>query len=142
MHSRTSSIIFLAGLLGLVLAVGSAMAQSNVTLTAEVPFEFVAWKNVMPAGEYTVQFLASSPTLAIANASRTAKAVVLTNAVEADQPAQQPKLVFRKYGDRYFLAQIWIDGVARGNELPVSRTEREWAQRAAQPQLVAVLARR
>ena len=141
MHN-SASMILTAGLLALVLAVGSAMAQSNVTLKADVPFEFVASKNTLPAGEYRVQFLASSPTLAIANANRSAKAVVLTNAVEADQPARQAKLVFRKYGDRYFLAQIWIDGVARGNELPVSRTEREWAQRAAQPQLVAVLARR
>jgi len=141
MHN-SASMILTAGLLALVLAVGSAMAQSNVTLKADVPFEFVASKNTLPAGEYTVQFWAGSPTLAVANADRSAKAVVMTNAIEADRPAEQPKLVFRKYGDRYFLAQIWVDGVARGNELPVSKTEREWTRRASQPQVIAIIARR
>jgi len=142
MYMRTSSIILLAGLLALVLAVGSAMAQSNVSLTAEVPFDFVVSKNTMPAGEYTVWFLASSPTLAIVNANRTDKAVVMTNAVEAERPARQARLVFRKYGERHFLAEIWLDGATRGHELPVSKTEREWAQRAPDFEVVAVLARR
>ena len=38
------------------------------------------------------------------------------------------KLVFHRYGDRYFLAQIWVAGNNSGSELPKSPREVEVAQ--------------
>jgi hypothetical protein len=141
MRSRTFSIVTTATLLALVLAVGSAMAQTSVTLKADIPFEFHAGKTAMPAGEYTVQFLTAGNALTVARIDRTAQAMVLTNAAEGNPASDVSKLVFRKYGDRYFLAQIWTLGSTRGHELPVSKTERELTQIATH-QIVSVLAKR
>jgi hypothetical protein len=141
MRSRTFSIAGTAALLGLVLAVGSAVAQTSVTLTAEVPFEFHAGKAALPAGEYTLQRGLASNALLIARSDRTAHAVVLTNGAEKNTAPGESKLVFHKYGDRYFLAQVWTAGMTRGYDLPVTKTERELT-RIARHQIVTVLAKR
>src|SRR5207244_6047829 len=49
------------------------------------------------------------------------------------------QLVFHRYGNRYFLYQIWVRGENRGRELPQTRLERELASNR-QPAPVAVLA--
>jgi hypothetical protein len=41
------------------------------------------------------------------------------------------KLVFNKYGDKYFLSSVWMPGRGVGNALPTSKTESETALRAA-----------
>jgi hypothetical protein len=59
--------------------------------------------------------------------------------VEKIEAPSQTKLVFRRYGDRYFLYQIWVEGNNRGRELPMTPLEKELASNA-RPTLVAVLA--
>ena len=48
-------------------------------------------------------------------------------------------LVFHRYGNRYFLYQIWVEGNNRGRELPRTPSEKELASNG-RPTLVAVLA--
>ncbi len=38
---------------------------------------------------------------------------------------QNPKLVFDKIGDRYFLSQIWMTQSESGLQLPASKLEKE-----------------
>lgn len=49
----------------------------------------------------------------------------LTNPVETASPKDKPTLVFHRYGDQYFLFQIWPAGVTTGRELFKSRSERK-----------------
>jgi hypothetical protein len=142
MGSRSSSIVAGALALALVLAVGSAMAQSSVSLRADIPFEFTVGKATMPAGEYSVRSLAQPYVVAIAAVDHSAQAALITQGAEAVTATEQAKLVFRKYGDRYFLAEIWSLGTRMGHRLPVTGTERELTKRAANYQVVAVLAKR
>jgi hypothetical protein len=56
---------------------------------------------------------------------------------------QSPKLVFHKYGDRYFLYQVW-NGDKRGMELRESKYEKEAqiaANQGSAPQEVVVALR-
>ena len=142
MRSRTFSIAGTATLLALVLAVGSAMAQTGVALKADIPFEFHAGKAALPAGEYTIGFLTAVNVAAVARTDGGAQAMVLTNGVEGLSAPAESKLMFRKYGDRYFLAQIWTQGAVRGRDLPVSKAERELTKIAARHQIISVLAKR
>jgi hypothetical protein len=48
-------------------------------------------------------------------------------------------MVFHRYGDRYFLSQIWAQGEERGSELPMTKVEKELASNA-RPSSVAILA--
>jgi hypothetical protein len=41
------------------------------------------------------------------------------------------RLVFNKYGDTYFLSQVWSSGYAQGSALYQSKTERELARTTA-----------
>ena len=64
----------------------------------------------------------------------------LTIATQAPQSQIQPKLVFNRYGDRYFLAQVWPPETDQGRLLPTSKEEREFARAAGRPEVVALLA--
>jgi hypothetical protein len=51
--------------------------------------------------------------------------MALTNSAENFKPADKTKLVFKKYRDQYFLAEIWTAGSIRGRRLPKSNREKE-----------------
>ena len=55
--------------------------------------------------------------MAIESADRTLLKLVLPNSCESSQPQEKTKLVFHRYGDQYFLAQIWRRRDNRGSEL-------------------------
>jgi hypothetical protein len=57
-----------------------------------------------------------------------AESLVLGHSCESSKTPERSKLVFHRYGDRYFLAQIWVAGYNSGRELPKSRQEVEVAQ--------------
>jgi hypothetical protein len=62
----------------------------------------------------------------IQSADRQVAMIVLPNACTLGK-RQKTKLVFHRYGDRYFLAQVWTAGSDQGRELPKSRRETEIA---------------
>jgi hypothetical protein len=53
--------------------------------------------------------------------------LVVPNNLESLKAADKTKLVFRCYGDRYFLSEIWIEGSQTGRKLPKSAHESEVA---------------
>jgi hypothetical protein len=56
----------------------------------------------------------------------------------------EASLTFHRYGNDYFLAEIWDGYTGQGRSIWMSRTERETANRASlvKPEVVMVLARR
>jgi hypothetical protein len=127
--------------LGLLLATASAFAQT-ISLKANIPFNFVVNGKTLPAGEYTVQSMGSERALSIRNSDQAAKSLVLANACESMRPVDRTKLVFRRYGDQYFLARVWIGGNTSGQEIPASKQEAELAARYSAPETVSVAALR
>ena len=111
--------------LGLLLATVSASAQT-VPLKANIPFNFIVSKAELPAGEYTLQSLGTA--MLIRSMDSQITKLVLPNACASLQSSETTKLVFHRYGDRYFLAQVWAAGANRGRELPKSSRETEVAQ--------------
>ena len=55
-----------------------------------------------------------------------------SNAAQNLKPADKTKLVFNRYGNRYFLSEIWVNGATRGHQLPKTCRERELAKDFAQ----------
>jgi hypothetical protein len=114
--------------LGLLLATASASAQT-VPLKTNIPFNFIVNKTELPAGEYTLQSLgATGKVMLIQSTDRQITKMVLPIACASQHPSERSKLVFHRYGDRYFLAQIWTVGYDQGRELPKSSRETEVAQ--------------
>jgi hypothetical protein len=107
------------------LAAAGAVSAQSVTLQAKIPFSFAVNGKTLPAGEYVV-FQGSAPgTMMIRGAGNGAGA--LTRVVPPAEPSAHTgtaRLVFNRYGERYFLSQIWT-GADQGSQVPVTRTERE-----------------
>ena len=53
-------------------------------------------------------------------------------AVEQRREGSPARLVFKRYGDKYFLAQVWSDVRAEGRQLNSSKTEESLAKQFKQ----------
>jgi hypothetical protein len=96
------------------------------SVVAQVPFEFVVGNKIIPAGECTVQPVSSAEeTLLIRNTNAKVDAFSSASTVETRKAAGGNALVFHKYGDRYFLAAIQLEGTRTVYEVPQSRAEAE-----------------
>ena len=132
---KQSLRIFLMLCVLAITAVSSAQAQSASELTATIPFSFTAGSKTFPAGEYRVERLnprTDPAALAIKSADGRMSRIVLTTPVQGAETQQSAKLVFVRYGEQYFLAQIWTLGDKAGHELPKSRNERMLARNAGE----------
>jgi hypothetical protein len=90
----------------------TTQAQAIHGLRANVPFDFVVGDQTIPAGHVSVQGVsaAGGGPLAIRNFDQGELAMRAGRPMLANNNADQCKLVFRKYGTRYYLAQIHIPG--------------------------------
>lgn len=109
------------------LAVNIALAQSQ--RKANVPFAFAVDQSSMEAGQYTITEV-SDRVLQIRNDATHATVTIIGLHEESVKP-QNPRLVFRKYGDRYVLAEVWGSTTASGMEISSGKLEQE--QRAESP---------
>jgi hypothetical protein len=109
--------------------VGESVAQS-VRMTADVPFEFIVNGSTLAPGQYTIQSFgaADGKTLLVRNADKNENATVNSIGIQSRDSARQTKLVFHRYGNHYFLSQVWIAGNDHGNALPRSHRESELAK--------------
>jgi hypothetical protein len=108
------------------LALASAVvsnAQSPRMVVSNVPFEFVVGDGTLAAGEYRISRTLGTA-VAIQKADGNRSATRLTIEIESRQDKQHARLVFRRYGDRYFLAEVWSGGDSTGRQLLKSRQER------------------
>ena len=119
-------VLTLVSVLSLLLAAGSAFAQAN-QVKADVPFSFVVNHAVMPAGTYMISTVGLGGTLAIRGLDNKAIQLVNANYEQANAPSTRTKLVFRCYGNRYFLSQIWTEGSDRGRQFSKTAAESEVA---------------
>ena len=112
----------------LVLLSGMAAAQlnSSTRVVAQVPFEFMVANKIVPAGEYVVQaFTMDGNTLVIRNTEAKVGLVSTSSQSEGKQDASNYALVFKHYGDRYFLSGIRLQGSKITYRLPESKLEAE-----------------
>lgn len=116
-------------MIALVTAVGSAQGQSLAyQIRANIPFDFIVADKKLPAGEYSIgraQQETGDTFLRISSIDGRATAIRLTIPVQALDAKDDGTLVFRRYGDQYFLFQVWPAGSTTGRTLSKSRGERE-----------------
>ena len=112
-----------------LMMVGDSLAQT-IRMKADVPFEFIVNGSTLPSGRYTIQSFGAvdGKTLLVRNSEMNQNAMVNAIGVESRKTAKETKLVFHRYGDRYFLAQVWIAGNDSGHQLPKSHREAELAK--------------
>jgi len=144
MQIQTLKRLIVLSVLG-VLAAISAQAQSGNQFTVTIPFDFYVGGKTLTAGQYNVgrSTQASAEGLVLRATDSRAGVFVQTLGIQTEARQQESKLVFRRYGDQYFLGQVWTSGRSTGRGLPNSRKERsiakEIAKYGASPEKVAVV---
>lgn len=122
------------------LMVACAFGQVSTPITANIPFDFAVGKMVLPAGDYTLNSQVSGypATYLLQGADGRSGIFLLTNMAHWKGPEEpRTELVFHRYGDRYFLAQIWM-GNDIGRQLPVTKEEKELARGPLQMQVASI----
>jgi hypothetical protein len=134
MKSRVTSILSI----GIALVAVAAVQAQDKTVTANVPFSFYMDSSLMPQGPYRVSTLSNGMAVWIMSMKSDAtKAVTALRVIgkTRDEPA---RLVFHRYGEEYFLAEIWTGDSPSGGGLPRSPREKELAQSGAAPPLAMI----
>lgn len=116
------AILILVGALTVSAQAQTAGAQKVV---ANIPFAFNVGNTKLPAGKYSITVLNPSSDRKILQIRSTkgSSATVQTTA-ESGNISDDAKLVFHRYGDRYFFAQVQIAGDATTFAAVKSNTER------------------
>ena len=120
----------------LFLAMGAALGQTKAgDLVVDVPFAFSAAGQTLPAGHYIVA-AAGTDLIRIFNAHTRGLFVPTHSAMRSNSDGS--KLVFHRYGQRYFLSSVSITGNRFAKELFRSSAERELEAHRAEMELAVV----
>ena len=121
-----SSLIACALTIGSLALTQSALAQSTSLAEANIPFAFQTGTQTLPAGMYRID--RESGHLLLLRGPGQAAGFVDTHDAIRSRAAAQGTIVFDRYGDKYYLRQIWTAGSTDGLECPKSRAEKESPQ--------------
>ena len=99
----------------------SAQAQTALNYkTFAVPFSFKVGNKVLPAGEYKIT--ADNQIIRVQKTDGKETTVTLTQRTRGTNNENNAKLTFRRYGDQYYLSQVWLPD-SLGRELKRPRRE-------------------
>ena len=110
----------------------SAATAQEPGMKAKIPFDFTVGNTTLPAGEYTIK----SPAqwlVWIQNANSASSAAVIGTPSNQDSGSVS-ELVFRKYGDRYFLHCV-LDGSHSSMNLDIASGKAEKEARIQEAKL-------
>jgi hypothetical protein len=120
----------------------AAWAQSDSPARFNIPFDFSVGEEHLGAGKYEVVASPASPIIRIRNGDGDTVWMGITQALTASRVTEVNRLVFNKYGDRYFVSKILVAGTDGGRQIFPSRQERELARNASKANATLTAAKR
>ncbi len=135
MKKQVSMIIATLGFLVIIMTSAvSVNAQSGrIVGRVDIPFDFTVNNRTLSAGRYLVETASSNgmDILRVRSATNASSVIFLTHSVQSSTAPDTGKLIFNRYGNQYFLSQVWTLGNRIGGEALECRMERT-VQRAQQ----------
>ena len=121
-----------------------ADAQIVGDMEANIPFQFHVGNTKLPPGKYVIHVLDDSDLtmMEISSADGSTSALFQVRPAEASSAPAKSELIFNKYGNRYFLAQLFDEGNPSGSTVIESRYEKGVSRAAAETQEHVPLHRR
>jgi hypothetical protein len=98
-----------------------AQTENHRLMTAKVPFSFSVQNRSLPAGEYTIFTVLPERAIRIISTDGRYSAIVFTLPNYANSPSENSRLIFHRYGDDYFLTQVWTAGQDVGRNPMLSK---------------------
>src|SRR6185312_9666226 len=127
MRKRVFSAALTCGLLAAVAAATAYAQMPGMTLRTRIPFDFSIRGKTLPAGDYEIRRVNDEPDVLMITSlnNRHERAIFDTEPVEARKIPRNCEVDFHRYGDSYFLSEIFVGGEQTGRELSITRQERE-----------------
>jgi hypothetical protein len=97
----------------------NAQFRQTMMLRSKVPFAFISGDRTVQAGEYSIEI--KQRLVRFIDANGHPAQTIFSNPQQASGSEEKPRLVFHKYGDAYFLWQIWTG--EHKADFRMSRTE-------------------
>ena len=113
---------------------------SQRLMTVKIPFAFAVEDRSLPEGEYTVFTVTPERSIRIASTDGKHSAVVNTLPNYASSPSENSRLVFHRYGDDYYLVQVWTVGQNLARNPLSTKRAMEIASSGSTPQTFTILA--
>ncbi len=140
---RLISLLLAGSMLALFTALPAQAQLSGTAMRVTIPFDFNVRGKTLPSGKYVIRRIGAEPDrLMIYNNDNHEHVIFASEPVGGAKFAERGEVVFHKYGDTYFLFEIWSRGEATGAEALPSRAERrlerEVANNGGSPALVAL----
>jgi hypothetical protein len=115
-----------------VLAIGALTSASHavaqeLAAKVDVPFAFQNGSQHLPAGTYRID-LNSEHVITLRGTAPNAAGVAMTNPEQRAKAQAKGTVVFRRYGDHYFLHEIWMPESTTGRKCVTSRAEQKEKQ--------------
>jgi hypothetical protein len=131
--SATKSVI----LVSLFLAASTCFSQTRRgDVITNIPFPFVVANRTLPPGRYIVTPIGET-NLRI-YAAKNQGVIVQTHSVQSKAPEGQGRVVFHRYGDAYFLSEVWLAASATGRKAFPTRAEQELAATETESELAVL----
>ncbi len=107
------TITSLALVFGLLIGCAAAATAPvfSFKLKADIPFDFQVGKKKFPKGDYTIESIGETGAMLLRR-EKGGKAINFVAVKDKQTDKHKSKLLFRRYGDQYFLARIW-DGTSQ-----------------------------
>ena len=110
-----------------LLAASAAIAQSKPgDVLVNVPFSFVIGSHQMQPGRYIVTPVGNGFLRMFDTGNSNNQLFLPVHSIETRVP-KDAMLVFHRYGDTYFLAEVWTGNSEIGRQLAKSKAEKEIA---------------
>ena len=139
-------LIQFAALLALILLIPVALqAQMSIKqplFRVDIPFTFVVGGVHLPAGHYHVYHPGDPYLVVIEKDDGRSRAMAYVHPSETSPRESSTKLVFNKYGDQYFLSQVWTEPDREVHQCFRCRAEQALMAQIPKPQLVVLAAKR
>ena len=121
-------------ILGMVFGMvgASVHGQTPSKVEVDIPFEFSAGKATLKAGVYSIR--QSSANVLLLRDSH-GKSVILNAPLSIESMDKGGRLVFKKWGEKYVLAQVWLNGETGRQLMPSEKIK------GAKPERVEIAVR-
>jgi hypothetical protein len=117
-----------------------AQSENRTLMKVSIPFSFSVEDHTLPAGQYYVRSINPDHSMALVNANGGQLVMITYTPERAGSESQNSRLVFSKYGNEYFLTQVWTKGEAKARNPWVSKQGVALARNGVSSEPVIILA--
>ena len=117
-----------------------AQIESRPLMKVTIPFSFSADNQTLPAGQYFVKTVTPERQIALVSADGKHATIINDLPNYANSRSESSRLVFHRYGDEYFLTQVWCKGDNVERSPLISKRQAEVAKNGGLVDTTVVLA--